>query len=135
MDVIEITRQLGAAIQADERYAAYVAAKEVNDADEALQQQIGEFNLIRMSLERELSSEEKSDERVREYNEKLRKLYSEIMSTESMTRFNDAKTAMDALINDVNMIITMCANGEDPATCDPHASGCSGSCATCGGCH
>ncbi len=135
MDVIEITRQLGAAIQADERYAAYVAAKEVNDADEALQQQIGEFNLIRMSLERELSSEEKSDERVKEYNEKLRKLYSKIMSTESMTRFNDAKTAMDELINDVNMIITMCANGEDPATCDPHASGCSGSCATCGGCH
>ncbi len=134
MDVIEITRQLGAAIQADERYAAYVAAKKENDMDEALQQQIGEFNLIRMSLERELSAEERSDERIKEYNEKLRNLYGQIMSTESMIKFNDAKTALDALVNDVNAIITMSVNGEDPATCDPHAS-CSGNCASCGGCH
>ena len=134
MDVIEITRQLGAAIQADERYAAYVAAKKENDMDEALQQQIGEFNLIRMSLERELSAEERSDERIKEYNEKLRNLYGQIMSTESMVKFNDAKTALDALVNDVNAIITMSVNGEDPATCDPHAS-CGGNCASCGGCH
>ena len=135
MNAVEIARQLGAAIQADERYAAYVAAKSANDADEKLQTQIGEFNLIRMSLERELSGEEKSDERVREYNEKLRNLYGEIMKSETMTRYNKAKTALDELVNDVNMIITMSLEGADPATCDPHAAGCTGSCATCGGCH
>ncbi|MBR3593904.1 MAG: YlbF family regulator [Clostridia bacterium] len=135
MNAVEIARQLGAAIQADERYAAYVAAKSANDADEKLQTQIGEFNLIRMSLERELSSEEKSDERVREYNEKLRNLYGEIMKSETMTNYNNAKGALDELVNDVNMIITMSLEGADPATCDPHASGCTGSCATCGGCH
>ena len=54
MDVITLARELGKAIQADERYAAYNAAKKVNDDDEKLQQQIGEFNLVRMSLEREL---------------------------------------------------------------------------------
>lgn len=135
MNAIEVTRQLGAAIQADERYAAYVAAKKVNDEDEALQQKIGEFNLIRMSLERELSSDEKNDERVKEYNEKLRTIYGEVMSNESMVAFNNAKTAMDELMNEINLILTMCVNGEDPATCDPHASGCTGSCSTCGGCH
>ena len=135
MNAIEAVRQLGAAIQADERYLAYVAAKKANDEDETLQQQIGEFNLIRMSLERELSSEGKSDERVREYNEKLRTLYGEIMRTESMTKFNEAKTAMDELMNDINAILTMTVNGEDPATCDPHAAGCSGNCSSCGGCH
>ena len=135
MNAIELTRQLGAAIQADERYLAYVNAKKVNDEDEALQGKIGEFNLIRMSLERELSSEEKNDERVKEYNEKLRALYGEVMSNESMIAFNEAKTAMDELMNEINLILTMCVNGEDPATCDPHASGCTGSCSTCGGCH
>lgn len=135
MNAIELTRQLGAAIQADERYLAYVNAKKVNDEDEALQQKIGEFNLIRMSLERELSGEEKNDERVKEYNEKLRALYGEVMSNESMVAFNNAKTAMDELMNEINLILTMCVNGEDPATCDPHASGCTGSCSTCGGCH
>ncbi len=135
MNAIEAARKLGAAIQADERYAAYEAARKANDSDEKLQSQIGEFNILRMSLERELSSEEKSDERVKEYNEKLRNLYGEIMQSETMIHYNEAKEALDALTNDVNMIISMCLNGEDPETCDPHAAGCTGSCSTCGGCH
>ena len=135
MNPIEAVRQLGAAIQADERYLAYVAAKKVNDEDEALQAKIGEFNLIRMSLERELTSEEKNDERVKEYNEKLRALYTEVMQNESMMAFENAKAEMDTLMNDINLILTMCVNGEDPMTCDPHAAGCTGSCSTCGGCH
>ena len=68
-------------------------------------------------------------------DEKLRTLYGEIMRTESMTKFNEAKTAMDELMNDINAILTMTVNGEDPATCDPHAAGCSGNCSSCGGCH
>lgn len=135
MNAIEAARKLGSAIQADERYKAFAAAKDVNDNDEKLQAQIGEFNLLRMSLERELSSDEKSDEKVKDYNEKLRNIYGEIMSTEAMIRYNETKTALDELTNDVNMIISMCLNGEDPETCDPHAAGCTGSCSTCGGCH
>lgn len=135
MNAIEATRKLGAAIQADERYAAYEAAKKANDADEKLQAQIGEFNILRMSLERELSAEEKSEERIKDYNEKLRNLYGEIMQNETMIKYNEAKSALDALTNEVNMIISMCLNGEDPETCDPHAAGCTGSCSTCGGCH
>ncbi len=133
MDIIKLTRQLGAAIQADERYKNYIAAKEANDNDSELQQNIGEFNLIRMSLDKELTSEEKSDEKVRELNEKLRTVYSSIMSSQSMIAYNEAKSALDALLSDVNAIITMSANGEDPETCEP--SHCTGSCSTCGGCH
>lgn len=133
MDVIELTRQLGAAIQADERYKNYMAAKIANDNDEYLQEDIGEFNLIRISLDKELSSDNKDDEKVKELNQKLRSTYSAIMLTPSMIAYNEAKTALDELLNDVNSIITMSANGEDPATCEP--SHCTGSCSTCGGCH
>lgn len=133
MDIIQLTRQLGAAIQADERYKSYAAAKEANDNDAALQENIGEFNLIRMSLDKELSSETKSDEKVKELNEKLRTVYSAIMSSPSMIAYNEAKTALDALLTDINAIVSMCANGEDPQTCEP--SHCTGSCSTCGGCH
>lgn len=133
MDVIELTRQLGAAIQADERYKNYMAAKIENDNDEYLQEDIGEFNLIRISLDKELSSDNKDDEKVKELNQKLRSTYSAIMLTPSMIAYNEAKTALDELLNDVNSIITMSANGEDPATCEP--SHCTGSCSTCGGCH
>ena len=45
-DVIQIARELGAALQEDERYKALVQARKVNDEDEELQNLIGEFNMI-----------------------------------------------------------------------------------------
>lgn len=134
MDVIEITRELGKAIQADARYAAYNAAREKNDADETLQKQIGEFNMQRMQLNREMSKTDKDQDKIAAMNLKIREIYSEIMSNENMIAFNEAKSAFDELIIRVNGIINLSVNGEDPATCEP-ASGCTGSCSTCGGCH
>ena len=46
MDIIELTRALGAAIQETEEYKRFMSAKEKNDNDEALQKQIGDFNLL-----------------------------------------------------------------------------------------
>ena len=66
----------------------------------------------------------------------IRELYDEIMAMPKMIAFNEAKEVMDKLLGSVNYIISMAANGEDPMTCPeeaPHS--CSGSCASCGGCH
>ena len=78
MDIIELARQLGAAIQKEDAYIAYRAAKEANDADEKLQSLIGEFNLQRMSLANELQKPEdqKSRSKIEELNNKLQKLCS-----------------------------------------------------------
>ena len=43
MNVIELTRELGKALQQDERYIAYHAAKLANDNDADLQNLIGDF--------------------------------------------------------------------------------------------
>lgn len=134
MTVIEMTRELGKAIQADPRYAAYIAARANNDADEDLQQKIGEFNMQRMQLNREMSKPERDQDKIAEMNQKIRDLYAAIMSNTNMAAFNDAKSAFDDLMLEVNGIINLCAQGEDPATCEPH-SNCTGSCSTCGGCH
>ena len=54
MDIIEAARQLGKAIQNDPRYLAFYAAKDANDADQALQEQIGQFNLLKMQIDEEM---------------------------------------------------------------------------------
>ena len=46
-----------------------------------------------------------------------------------------AMTDMDKLLNEVNGIIALCCDGEDPDTCEVSMGGCTGSCSTCGGCH
>lgn len=134
MDVIEQVRLLGKAIQQDERFIRYAKAKLQNDNDTELQAAIGEFNIIRMELDRELTAEERDDEKVQTLNERLRTVYAQIMSSEAMLEYNAAKVDLDSLMNEVNVVISKTLEGEDPETCDTIA-GCSGSCATCGGCH
>lgn len=135
MNAIDAARKLGAAIQADEAYVKYSEAIKKNDANEELQTKISEFNIKRMNLDNELSKEEneRNDEKIKALNEELRALYDEVINHPLMVEFNNAKAAMDKLLSDINSIIMMCAQGQDPETCE--ISSCTGSCATCGGCH
>ncbi len=133
MDIIELTRTLGAAIQETEEYKRFMSAKEKNDNDEALQKQIGDFNLLKMQLDAEHEKEEKDETKILELNEKIVALYNEIVSGESMTEYNAAYEAYRTLTDKISNILLMCENGEDPATCEP--SSCTGNCSSCGGCH
>ena len=134
MDVIELTRELGKAIQADERFVRYATARLANDTDEDLQNSIGQFNIKRMELEKAVGEEDKDEVKVKVLNEELRKLYGDIMSSAAMVEYNTSKALLDQMMNEVNTILTKTLDGEDPATCDTDA-GCTGSCSTCGGCH
>ncbi len=133
MNIIELTRALGAAIQETEEYKRFMSAKEKNDNDEALQKQIGDFNLLKMQLDSEHEKEAKDEAKILELNEKIVALYNEIISGESMTEYNTAYEAYRALTDKISNILLMCENGEDPATCEP--SSCTGNCSSCGGCH
>ncbi|MFT3951381.1 MAG: YlbF family regulator [Oscillospiraceae bacterium] len=137
MNVIELTRQLGKALQEDARYTAFVGAKEASDGDKALQDLIGQFNLLRMNLNTEMSKPEKDNDRLKTLDADIRALYDEIMENEHMAAYNTAKDEIDKLLESVNFIITMAANGEDPLTCPeekPHSCS-SGGCSSCSGCH
>ncbi len=134
MDVIEVTRELGKAIQKDERFVRYAKARLQNDSDPDLQNAIGEFNIKRMELEKAIGEEAKDEVLVKKLNEELRELYGNIMANPAMVEYNTAKTMVDQMVNEINTIISKCLDGEDPETCEAHDA-CTGSCATCGGCH
>ncbi|MBR6045225.1 MAG: YlbF family regulator [Ruminococcus sp.] len=135
MDTIQMARELGAAIQQDERYLNFMAASKASDTDSLLQSKIGEFNMLRMQLSSEMQKEEKDADKMTSLDNDIRILYDEIMAMPTMSAYNDAKAGLDDLLASVNFIISMAANGEDPMTCPDRApAGCSGSCASCGGC-
>lgn len=135
MEIIEIVRQLGKAIQEDQRYLNMRLAQQQSDEDESLQQLIGEFNLKRMAINNEAQKEDRSEETIKRLNEELRAVYADIMKNEHMTAYNSAKTEFDALLQRITGIIGLCADGEDPETCDYDPAACGGDCASCGGCH
>ena len=135
MGIIEATRKLGEEIQKDERFIAYAKAKLANDKDEQLQKDIGEFNIIRMNLDQEMTRDDKDDEKIKKLNEDLRKIYARIMSGNAMLEYNTAKAGVDAMLSDINSIIMQCVEGADPKVCEPESHECTGSCSSCGGCH
>lgn len=133
MDIIQMTRELGKALQQDDRYIAYTLAKQANDDDTVLQADIEKFTALRNELNTAMSGENPDSEKLKELDEEIKAVYKKIMSNPNMFVFNSAQNALESLVNNINQIISMCANGEDPDTCQP-SSGCSGSCAGCGGC-
>lgn len=135
MNVIELTRQLGKAIQEDERYKKYEEVCAVNDKDTELQNSIGKFNQMRQELSMEMRKPDKDADRLTELDRDIKELYDEIMATPKMVEYNEAKADIDALMKSVYYILQQAANGEDPETCPAQApSGCSGSCSSCSGC-
>lgn len=135
MDVITKARELGAAIQQDERYLAFKAAKEANDADMKLNELIGKINLIQMGYQNESEKETPDAAKLEKMDEEFRNVYGEIMLNESMKNYEEKKQEVDGMMKYVIDILTLCVNGEDPLTCEPAAEAdCTGNCASCGGC-
>ena len=132
--ILELSRELGKLLQQEQCYKDYMHAKDVNDNDENLQKEIGEFNLVKLSIDQELGREERDEQKFRELNEQLRRIYSNIMVNESMQAFQKSKADLDRLVAGIYSVIVKCAGGENPDEVTME-DGCSGNCSSCGGCH
>ena len=123
-EVEAAVRQLGKAIQADPRYQAYWKAKTDNDADTMSYQH-----------ETEKLEENRNPEKLEKLEQEIQALYLQIMENPNMQAFDTAKQAMNMMMQEVDTILSLCANGEDPDRCHPDLTNCTGNCSSCGGCH
>lgn len=64
MDIIKLTRELGAAIQQDERYAKFQAAQKANEEDKELNELMGKIQLVHMSYQHEASKEDANEQKL-----------------------------------------------------------------------
>jgi cell fate (sporulation/competence/biofilm development) regulator YmcA (YheA/YmcA/DUF963 family) len=134
MDLIQMARELGAALQQDARYLEFMQAHEDNEKDIELQGLIGKIQLVHMSYNREAAKDDKDEEKLKEYDRQFNSLYNEVMCNPHMRRFEKARDEADKLMKEITGILTLCMRGEDPMTCDPNAGSCGGDCGSCGGC-
>jgi cell fate (sporulation/competence/biofilm development) regulator YlbF (YheA/YmcA/DUF963 family) len=131
--IIDLTRQLGAAIQADGSYLRFRIAAQQNEEDSELNEQIGALNLLRAKYSAETQKDGKDEAKIEEYSKDFDELYSSIMQNSNMVEYTAAKYDIDRVMKEITDILALCVNGEDPQTCQPHD--CGGSCGSCGGCH
>lgn len=138
MELEKLARQLGAAIQEDARYKVFMAARDKNEADEELNELMRQIQLVHMSYNHEASKGDEADnEKLQAYEKEFNEVYSKVMANKNMQNFEAARNDLDELMKYLTGIISMCACGEDPETCNPNAGhSCSGNCSSCGSdCH
>ena len=134
MNIISLTRQLGAAIQADERYLQCAAAQAACDADEALQAGLERIQEIQVAYRREAEQPEPDEARMAACDREFNQVYDRIMENPRMQIYEAARGALDGLMHEINGILMLCAQGADPASCEPEPEGCGGDCSGCNGC-
>ena len=116
MDCIDLFKKAAAAMQTDPRYLELDAARRENDNDQELQGLIGEFNLKRLDLNNESAKPEPDTAHVADLNQQVNDLYTQIMSSEGMVRYNTAKKECEAMVSHIDAIINTAMNGGDPMT-------------------
>ena len=134
MDIIQMAREIGKAIQQEDAYLKLRIAQQNSDNDKELQNLIGEFNLKRIAINNEAQKSDRDDDKLQQLNKEMRSVYANIMKNENMTAYNEAKQQLESVLQRVLAIISQSADGEDPETTD-YSPSCTGSCSTCGGCH
>lgn len=136
MSLESALRELGKEIQADPRFEALQKAAKVNDADENLQSQMQEMQLITLKYQQEAEKgEEASQDRIAELQQEYQDLYTKVMDCENMKNYSAAAAEMEQMAQYISQMIGLFFDGQDPATCEIPASDCTHDCCTCGGCH
>lgn len=135
MDIINLARELGSAIQQNEEYIDYKIKEQNVECDAKLQRTIEEFNLKKVSINNEIGKSEVDQKKIDELNESIGELYNQIMQNETMKAYNDAKQKFETTLRKVILIINSSAQGENPYTVDVESeSSCAGNCSSCSGC-
>lgn len=128
--IIEKAKELGLLIKEDPRVKRVAAAQVAVDGNPGIQEKVKLFNEKRDLLIEVAGKDDRDEAEVNKINEEVKAIYDEIMKNPIMKEFNEANSKYEAMMTQVNNIITFYITGEMPQTCSPSA------CASCGGgCH
>lgn len=106
MDIIKLTRELGAAIQQDDRYLKFEEARKNNEADAALNELIGKLNLIQLSYQQEAQNPEASEEKMQQFDKDFRETYEQVMQNENMKNYEAARQEVDGMMQYIMQILS-----------------------------
>ena len=125
MDIFEKTQELGRMIQESEEMKRMKAAEAAQQADEEAQRLLGEFNIARMNLAKNMQEGKiPQEEAVKKNTEAFNEMVSK---SKTIEEYVEAKKAFDAVISKINGVLNFYITGQDPS--------CTHNCSTCGGCH
>ncbi|MBQ3077813.1 MAG: YlbF family regulator [Clostridia bacterium] len=119
---------LGEAIEQDPRRVAWMAAKEAQEQDEALQAQLEQFNTVRDKLMAANMEDPTNEALHKDLGAQMKEVYETIMQNPKMTAFLEAQEALTEMVNEINNRIQFFLTGQEPVACDGNCASCGSSC-------
>ncbi len=124
----EYIKLIGEEIKASEEFAALQKIEEKYNADDALQMMLIQFNRYRDELLQARDMEKIDKDKVLQLQKDMQALYTKIMQNKTMEEYTKVREDFDNYTEKVHTLLNAEIYGEQ-------ATGCTGSCASCSGCH
>ena len=128
MDIFDKARELGEAIVNSDEYKTLKLAEAKQEQDEEAMKLLQEYSELRKTLGEEINKGDVSKERMEEIRTAVEEAYEKVTTNDVIVEYINAQRTFQAIIDQMNTIISYHITGQLPG-------GCGGSCSTCGGCH
>ena len=128
-EIFEKARELGEAIIESKEYKELKEAELRQEQDEEALTLLKEYSEVRSRLASEIQKGDVDDSRIAEIREELEEDKKKMTTNDSITAYINAQRTFQAIIEQMNNILSFHITGKMPG-------GCSGNCSSCGGdCH
>lgn len=136
-EVFEKTRELAQAVMRSDEYTTMKEAEDVAMKNEAAAAIMAEYLERKQQLEEIMSREDADPLAMTRLSEKMEDLQKQLQATPDIIRLTKARENFTRLISQINQVLRFTITGdmgEEESTAG-NAAECTGSCATCPGCH
>ena len=127
-EIFEKARELGVAIMESEEFKKLKQAEQDQENDAEALQLLADYSTLRSKLADDINKGEIGEERMAQIREELEEAYQKMTTNDHITAYINAQRTFQAIIDQMNSIISYHITGQLPG-------GCSGSCSSCSGCH
>ena len=128
--VFQKTRELGQALMESEAYQKMKAAEDRAMQNEEAARTMGEYLEKRQALQSMMQSENPDPGALKRISDEMDEAQERLQMMDDIVALTEARNAFNALIGQINQVLQFIVTGEMQ-----EPSGCSGSCASCPGCH
>ena len=128
-EIFEKARELGEAIIESKEYQELKKAEAEQENDAEAMKLLQDYSILRSKLAEEIQKGDPGEERMNAIRTELEEAYEKVTENDHITAYINAQRMFQAIIDQMNNIISFHITGKMPG-------GCSGSCESCGGsCH
>lgn len=126
-EIFEKARELGEAIIESEEYKELKRAETAQENDKDAMELLKHYSEVRTALAGEIQKGDVGEERMAAIREELEEAYGKITTNDNITAYINAQRTFQAIIDQMNNIISFHITGKLPG-------GCSGNCSSCSSC-